>query len=239
MIRSGIFVPGPEAFDDRPPLILPSDKIITPTDDRGIVLEDELVREILQVVPEGHQWGQERDVHHLYWPFRWFPNLRDRDPVSNPRAFREMPYNKLRLPLDFHTLVHQITEPPKVPKKEVRRYRVAAWEVARSLFAGASIVVDAHTKQLQQAEYDREGRYFREGRVDEAAMNRVNDIYFRTLEAQLDSMLEIPGEFMDFDPAEVIDNPDPEAVHGQLIQLVVPRSVSLKRVPDVPDTLAS
>ena len=53
-------------------LIAPGQRIKTPVDDRGFVIAEALVQEVLELAPEGYDWGRAEDMHHLFWPKRLF-----------------------------------------------------------------------------------------------------------------------------------------------------------------------
>lgn len=122
------------AADDR--LIAADETFETPTDDRGVVLEDQLAKLVLSTVREDYEWRGEPDIHHMYWKSRWYkePNLLNERQLRLYVAFRELPVHKLYLPREFHDYLHQVTEPVEPPEEDVMHMRVEGWNVAARLF---------------------------------------------------------------------------------------------------------
>lgn len=108
----------------------------TPTDDRGLIIVDELVETVLEYVDPDYDWPAYTSHHHAYNHEAWYPNFPEMGD-ENPYRFRNLPVHLLRVPRQFENLVHWVTEPAPVPEPEVRIYRVEAWRVASSLFEKA------------------------------------------------------------------------------------------------------
>lgn len=199
------------------------EKVETPRDDRGVILVPQLIEAVLETVEDDgrFEWAGVPDVHHLYWPNRWFPNLLDRDPETNPRNFVDMTMNKVLLPRSFHDWLHRVTTPPRVPSKEVRRYRVEAWDVAVSLFQSAKLVVDVEKNKRRQEIEAQSIDFYKENRISQEALQEVYDKYFYNHDAQVTRLCNIPTEFWVFNP----ENDDPASMYEQLGSLVVPMVV--------------
>jgi hypothetical protein len=54
--------------------------------------------------------------------------------MIRPVVFRNIPPNKVRLPLEFERWKHAITIPPDFPSLGVMRYYIDAWATARNLY---------------------------------------------------------------------------------------------------------
>lgn len=189
--------------------------IPTPTDDRRLILVDELISAVMPTIAPEYGWRTgPKDVneHHLRWPKRDYKRMPWRPNTDNPRFFWNLPTERAILPIQFHNWLHEVTEPPPVPKKEVRRLRAESWRVAYNLFNK----VDYGVKKLQS-----EGLLPEVKEEDQIAIEYMTEALernFMGVERYLESMRRIPQELRVLQPYD--------EAHALAVEL---GSVSLKR----------
>lgn len=90
-----------------------------PYNQHEIVDRRQLVNRIIGSVAVGYSWQNGSNVHHVYWPARWYS--RTNDPAHNVIAeeFREAPSLKYSLPEQMHDYLHFTTQPPKTQVLDV------------------------------------------------------------------------------------------------------------------------
>lgn len=131
--------------------IEPGEKLEIPYDSVGRVDIVGLVNTIKQHISPEYEWRFFPDRHHVPHFEHMYPNEPHLGMHRNLRTFRELPVMSLWVPRDFHELIHEWTEPPKIPEEEVRVWTVESWFVARSLFK--------HAQKYEEWWRRRENRY--------------------------------------------------------------------------------
>lgn len=119
--------PDPDAW-----LINPArDKLETPTDDRGLVRYNALIRDIKDTLSPDYEWPNEVSLDHMYYEEEWYRSVWAPDCAVR---FRELSVHKAIVPRVFENWKHLIVIPPAVPSEEVMHLRIESWDVATKLF---------------------------------------------------------------------------------------------------------
>ncbi len=182
-------------------LIRPGEKIKTPTDDRGIILIDQLIKDVKETIDPSFEWQSELSVHHIYWPDAWYVYDIAEDPVSNPAIFRNLPPNKALVTRVFENWLHVITMPPPVPDTEVMRYYTEAWLVARDLFKMVRKSIKTEKLSRKRAEFLAAHpnvlppEFNGEDKIGKEIMQEAFEKNFRGIDFQLKRQEHIPAEF--------------------------------------------
>lgn len=122
--------------------------IKTPTDNRGLVIVDELIETVNATVAPDYQWATEPeniDMHHLMGDPTRYPWVKA---PHNPARFRQLPINMLYLPRDFHNLLTMLTVDPPRPPFEIMAQQNEAWAIASALFKKAEDTEEAVRQQI-------------------------------------------------------------------------------------------
>jgi hypothetical protein len=206
------------------------EKLITPTDDRGLILIDQLIDDVKSTVDPTYTWPGNLEVHHFYFFDSWYPNLRELPAPDNPAIFRNLAIHKGLMPKVFEAWLHAITLPAEVPELEVRRHRVKAWWVAQNLFKSAKETLRweelvASRRQLIVNQPDILKREFNgSDEIGEAYMQEVMEKNFHRFEAHLKAHEAIPEEF------RIIETEEPTKIISSLGRIVSKKSLQLTPV---------
>ena len=198
------------------------EKLVTPTDDRGLVNSEEMILRIrLAIVDPDYRWTKHENIHHKQWPKAWYPaeNANFHDP-TNPAAFQHLPVNRVWLPMDMHKLLHIIMEPPPLPESDVMFYRVEAWNVARSLFMKARPLVFLPRRFHSQQALLKIDSEAIERPVQDASIMKAINVYLALVEQMQPQIERIPPEFRIVQP----DQLNPEEVARAAGRVVVPKA---------------
>jgi len=110
--------------------------IETPVDDRGLVDETALIRDVCTFIIPSFLWPDNPSYHHKGWKHEWYAQLEaESDGVIPALQFCELPSQGIYTPRMFHTLIHKVTRPPLMPSPDVMRHQIAAWRVAHNLLS--------------------------------------------------------------------------------------------------------
>lgn len=94
--------------------------IETPYDEFGIIDKRELFRRLLGSVSADFYWGGSYEgPHHLLWPRSNYTSgsAQPQRPLSE--RFRGAPSLRVIVPRDLHDWLHEATQPPRVPSRDV------------------------------------------------------------------------------------------------------------------------
>lgn len=175
-----------------------TEKLLTPVDDRGLVIIPQLITDVKSVVDPDYQWPEELSVHHFYWHEAWYPYTKESPTAENPAIFRNLPIHKGLVIRAFENLLHIATIPPKPPEPEVQKYRVEAYLVVRDLFKMARRTIQwekraRRRRELVAANPDIIPAGFNgEDIIGEEIMHEVLEKNFRGFERQLIRQEAIP-----------------------------------------------
>lgn len=132
------------------------DKIPLNYDTYGILDKRDMFKQLLGSVATEYHWqGSYAGPHHLMWPRRAYqlPTAPGLTPdISSP--FRESPTLKVILPRELHDYLHFVTEPPKMPSKEVmRQYTLEQTQITRlyNLVNRASLRTAPYDEDVKEA----------------------------------------------------------------------------------------
>ena len=184
------------------------DQFETPTDERGIVDLKGLVTLGKTAVRETYVW----DIHrtrddHLCWPETAYRKLAWHLDDPLPVVFRNIPPNKVRLPLEFERWKHAITIPPDFPSLEVMRYYVDAWATARDLYLSVGEAVRWERRLRRRSTNIASGKARFKPTDDEDPIGKefIADTLaanFKGVEFSLRKHLELPPEFQIIKPED-------------------------------------
>lgn len=111
----------------------------TPLDERGLVDIGQLMEGVRSYIVPTFLWPDCPSEHHLYWLASWYTQTEKETNGEIPAGrFRELPINKIDMPRMFHTVLHHVTLPPKMPDPEIMRFQIEAWNVVSNLFVAVS-----------------------------------------------------------------------------------------------------
>jgi hypothetical protein len=201
------------------------EKIVTPVDDRGLVVVPALIAAVRRTMHPRYKWGAPFDIHHFQWPDAWYL-YREGYGRVNPHLFRELSIHKGLVPRTFHNWLHRITIPPSVPSEEVMHYRVEAWSVARDLFGEVQGVVQWERRmrrratRLQQESGVLPPAFNGADIIGQAVMADVLAGNFRGIERHMARLDTIPQEHRLFEPSN-----SPVQLAAMLGRLVVPEAM--------------
>lgn len=205
-----------------------TEKIPTPTDDRGLIDISELIRVVKATIEPEYEWPSYASNHHFYWPGNAYPH--DFTGLVNPAYFRNLSIHKGNIPRVFENWLHEITIPPAVPSEEVMHYRVQAWDVALNLFKSARQVVRWERLIRQREEYVLDNPTIitrtEQGEDIGAEINaKIIARHFKGLDMHLARLERVPSEFRLCDA-----NITPQQLATRLGEIVVPRAMPLTGV---------
>lgn len=200
----------------------------TPVDERGLIDIPQLIQVVKTCVNPNYTWPQELSVHHFYHPGSWYPYQPQDGEASNPHVFRNLPIHKGLMPRQFENLLHWVTREPPMPDKDVMRYRVEAWTVAKNLFRMARHTVQWEKRARRRRELIAaqpaiiKAEFNGQDIIGEEIIEEVLSRHFRGIEHQIKRHENIPTEFrlVAFDGSA-------EVLATSLGKLIVPSSLSL------------
>ncbi len=174
------------------------EKLITPVDDRGLVLVDQLIEEVKATIDPSFTWQtgkKDVNIHHYYWEKNRYPRIVEPNTL-NPNEFYNLPIHKGWVPIVFHNWLHKITEPPAVPSEEVMFFRTEGWNVASSLFRSVqrTIQIERRARRAQLLSHDG-SLVDEEDEVALDAMQEELDNHFLNVDHCLAQSESIPPEF--------------------------------------------
>jgi hypothetical protein len=166
-----------------------NEKLITPVDERGLVIVSELVRAVKATVDSSYEWPVHLSVHHFYWAAGWYKSA-----FAGPHATisRELPIHKGLVPRVFENWLHKVTIAPDVPDPDVIDYRVEAWTVAEDLFKSMRQAIRAERRARRIADI---AGVNEESAVGLEAMADILHKNFRDIDDHLERLARIPSEF--------------------------------------------
>lgn len=207
------------------------EKLVTPTDDRGLILIDPLIVAVKATVDPTYTWPGETEIHHFYWEAHWYPHDPELPHEDDLAIFRNLAPHKGVMPKIFEAWLHRITIPAAIPNLEVRRNRVKSWGVARKLFLAAQESLTwedrARMRRLDVANHpDRVDEEFGgKDIIGERYMREVLTRNFERFERHLRENEQVPEEF------RMVTAEEPHAVITELSRFVSRRSVALNLTP--------
>ncbi len=181
------------------------EKLITPVDDRGLVMVDQLIEDIKATVDPEFIWPSGKgkfNTHHYYWEKNRYPRIDEPDTL-NPNAFYNLPIHKGWVPIVFHNWLHRITEPPAVPSEEVMYLRTEGWNVASNLFRSVqrTIQIEPMTRRKKLL-FDNPEIDSDEDEISlEYAQEKLEE-HFADVDQLMEESLRIPPEFRIVEPYE-------------------------------------
>lgn len=218
-------------FESLPPpdarLVLPSEKIDTPVDERGLVIIQDLLHQVKATVDPSYEWPEELSIHHFLWPAAFYPEERGQS-FMNPAKFRDIAPNKGLLPRTFENWLHIITLPPKRPEREVMRYQLESYHIAKALFAKARDTIETERLARRRQEVVRlNPGLIREGFdgqdvIGEEIMQTRLEKDFRGFERQLERYEQVPPEFRFVDLEA-----DRKEIAKTLGGIIIPKAIPL------------
>lgn len=131
---------------------LAENKIETPLNRWGLVDVDALVQRVNATMLPGYRWGGQNDRHHLGWAHARYQAADEQAGDSLATTFRDLPFNLIWVPREFHNWTHAVTKEPQMPSREIMREYIDEWAMISSFFKSVKDAVA--TKRL----YDRERR---------------------------------------------------------------------------------
>lgn len=203
------------------------DKLLTPVDERGLIIIPELIQAVKGTVDPSYKWPPHLSVHHLYWEGWWYES---RFAGDSARKFRELSIHKALLPRIFENWLHKVTEPPDVPDPEVMEYRVKAWNVAESLFRSVRQAVRwermaRRRAALLERKHDVLPDEFNgEDMIGREVIGAILDKHFKGMDREIARLEQIPREFRLVEPDGSHHN-----LAAQLGTIVMPRAMQLVR----------
>lgn len=183
--------PGPADYFD------PDNKLITPTDDRGLIKIDELVEAVKAVIHPDYVWPAGRSVHHIYWRKQDYHEYAAYLEDPTPVAFRDLPPNKIHVPRNFENVLHRVTLQPVMPGLEVMHNYAQAWGIACSLFRSVSSAAEA--RELAKNRLSRPDITPEQLDTGQAIMDEILTRHFRGVSRHLGALTTIPHEYWPFD----------------------------------------
>lgn len=107
----------------------------TPLDSLGSVDPKALIIQLRSLAHSEIEWDNEdkkSDCHHLYWPGYLYPNMLEAE--VNPAEFRELPRNKVIIPVALHRFAHEATKMPEIPEENLMYDQIQAHRITQELF---------------------------------------------------------------------------------------------------------
>jgi hypothetical protein len=190
--------------------------IPTPTDDRGLIKEQELIETVLGYVSPDYRWLNYSSTHHLYNEAEWYPSLPELEEYD-PNRFRNIPFHKARVPRQFENLLHWLTRPADVPTPDVRAYRVRGSDVALRLFDKATQTIEHEQRWTVRRQNVADGLIVPKTPDDALSEEYLADQlerFFDTFDAMIEQNQAIPAEF------RIVEGEGPEEVAQSLANLV-------------------
>jgi hypothetical protein len=203
----------------------PGERLVTPTDGRGLVDIPATINLVKRVAPRNYAWAPNLSVHHFYWPGADYEEMGE-----TARAFRELPIHKGLVLREWENLLHTITAPSPMPDEDVMAYRVEAWRVAHDLFESVSQAVAWEKRTRRRDALIRRHpeilppEFNGEDKIGREVLGDILDKHFQGVDQHLERAAQIPPEHRLFDHEAGY-----EQLATQLGQLVVPSSVLLIR----------
>lgn len=205
----------------------------TPVDSRGLVDVDKLIDDVIATISPDHQWSRQLRNHHIYWDAEKFkdkPGNKD-----NLSTFRNLPTNRILLPIDLERWLHEVTIEPDIPEKNVRDQCIEAWRVAHDLFTAAERTItwderiQRRRQQIAMRPFELGREFGDEDEINNGYLESIFNKKFAGLEFQMLRNEDIAPEF------RVVDvNQEPIQIIQQLGRVVSDRAFNV-----VPKILAA
>lgn len=116
-------------------------EIEVPYDRFGLIDKQTFIDRVMGSVALEHLWSNRADVHHLYWPARWYKN----DDIST--EFREAPSLKYAIPRQMHEYTHLVSQPPVIPEFDTMEQYCIEQRDITSLYSTISAKYDRSESQ--------------------------------------------------------------------------------------------
>jgi hypothetical protein len=191
--------PDPDAW-----LINPfTNKIDTPTDDRGLVRYDALIQDLKDTLDPDYEWPDEVSLDHIYYKEEWYHS------VWAPQCatrFRELPVHKAIVPRVFENWKHLVAIPPAVPSAEVMQLRIESWDIAAKLFASICNTevwrqrADGRSRLLIEKPQILKPEHHGVDEIGQAVIREMLNKHFKGVERNLARLELLPPEFRMADP---------------------------------------
>jgi hypothetical protein len=223
-------------------LVKPNIDLIPVEYEDGLVAIDSFVTNITSTLfrPEYEWQFQPKDVqtrpddHHFYFTRNEYePDVHDGDDV--PQRFRELAVNLGRVPRQFHNTIHDLTEKPVMPDREVMHDFVQSYHLAhtafKNLYISAKLTLDAMglfparretvAKKLLIPKFDDDA-------IGEAILRQRFKKHFSNYERAVDQYLETEGKEIVYKEHETLKVTRPQVVVRKIGAVVNRRSVVLR-----------
>ncbi len=110
-------------------------------DDRYFVIPDRAVKTVKSLFKDDFTWPYDindpetaPDIHHFHYEAQWYePHYFEGSTI--PRKFRNTPTNLGRMPRQFHSTLHDLALPPRVPAFEDMFDYTESYDRAHKLFS--------------------------------------------------------------------------------------------------------
>ncbi len=202
----------------------------TPVDDFGRVDKLQLITDVRATLSDTYEVPFDLNDHHIYWSKNRFisvPIIRGR---LLAKEFRDLPSNRMRLPIIFHNWLHRITEKAIVPDDDVMHHTVEAEKTGEDILHG--IFTKPEWKLIERRRYlEKENRLVPDdpkvitiAAIEEIILNNLVQV-----KDELKQMGKIPEAFRTVEP----DLPTLQLVR-QIGRLATPDSLMFARMVNEP-----
>lgn len=191
-----------------------TDKIDTPTDDRGLVRYDALIQDLKDTLYPGYEWPNEVSLDHMYYEEEWYHSVWA--PKCAPR-FRELSVHKAIVPRPFENWKHLVAIPPAVPSEEVMQLRIESWDIATKLFTSICNTevwkqrAEGRLQLLEEKPQILKPKFRGVDEIGQAVIREMLGRHFKGVEHNLTRLEQLPPEFRMADP-----NCEPLEIASQL-----------------------